>query len=87
MMKFRYCYIPLFVIWMLSLLVQAQDESDFPTAAHAILDDEGQIIMLVNFNTDLGDGWEHTFDRIYPTRYSNETYKLGINTVIYALSH
>ncbi|CAB1062593.1 hypothetical protein D1BOALGB6SA_7373 [Olavius sp. associated proteobacterium Delta 1] len=37
----------------------------------------------------LGDGWEHTFDEFYPypTRYCNAAYKIGINTIIYALSH
>ena len=63
------------------------DNPDYPTSVHGVSDDSGRLMMLVNFNTDLGDGWEHTFDRFYPTRYCNEAYKLGINYIIYAMSH
>ena len=35
--------------------------------------------MVANYNTDLGDGWEHTFYEGYPTQFTNEAYKIGIN--------
>ncbi|MGQ9425654.1 DUF4159 domain-containing protein [Gilvimarinus sp. F26214L] len=63
------------------------DDPDFPPSVHAVLDDDGRVMMVANFNTDLGDGWEHTFYEPYPTRYVNEAYKLGINYIIYSLSH
>ena len=63
------------------------DDADYPTAVHGVFDDRGRLMMAVNFNTDLGDGWEHTFDQFYPTRYCNAAYKIGINTIVYALSH
>lgn len=63
------------------------DNPDYPTTVSGIFDDRGRLMMVVNFNTDLGDGWEHTFDPFYPTRYCNEAYKQGINYIIYALSH
>jgi hypothetical protein len=63
------------------------DNPDFPTEVYGMFDDEGRLMMIINYNTDLGDGWEHTFDEFYPTRYCNEAYKQGINYIIYALSH
>jgi hypothetical protein len=63
------------------------DNVDYPTTVHGVFDDNGRLMMVVNFNTDLGDGWEHTFDGFYPTRYCNAAYKIGVNTIIYALSH
>jgi len=63
------------------------DSADYPAAVHGVFDDSGRLMMVVNFNTDLGDGWEHTFHEFYPTRYCNAAYKIGINTIIYALSH
>lgn len=63
------------------------DDPDFPPSVHGILDDDGRVMLVANFNTDLGDGWEHTFYEPYPTRYVNEAYKLGINYIIYSLSH
>ncbi len=63
------------------------DNADYPTSVHGLFDDEDRLMMVVNFNTDLGDGLEHTFDQFYPTRYCNEAYKLVINYIIHAMSH
>ena len=53
----------------------------------AILDDNGRVMVLINWNSDMGDGWEHTYHPGYPTKYANMAYKLGINYLIYALTH
>ena len=63
------------------------DNADYPTSVHGLFDDDDRLMMVVNFNTDLGDGLEHTFDQFYPTRYCNEAYKLTINYIIHAMSH
>ncbi len=63
-------------------------ESDVEFASnHAILDDDGRIMVLINWNSDIGDGWEHTYHSQYPTKYANLAYQLGINYLIYALTH
>ncbi len=54
---------------------------------HAVLDDHGRVMVLINWNSDMGDGWEHTYDQWYPTRYANAAYQLGINYLIYSLTH
>lgn len=63
------------------------DDPVYPPSVYAILDDDGRVMLVANFNADLGDGWEHTFYEPYPTRYSNEAYKIGINYLIYAFTH
>ena len=63
------------------------DDPKYPPEVYAVLDDEGRVMMVANYNTDLGDGWEHTFYESYPTKYTNEAYKIGINFLIYAFSH
>ena len=63
------------------------DDPGYPPEVYAVLDDAGRVMLVANYNTDLGDGWEHTFLAQYPTRYTNEAYKIGINYLIYALSH
>jgi len=63
-------------------------EQDVDRASnHAILDDSGRVMVLINWNSDMGDGWEHTYDPRYPTRYANLAYQLGINYLIYSLTH
>jgi hypothetical protein len=63
------------------------DDPRYPPSVHAILDDDGRVMLVANFNTDMGDGWEHTFLEMYPTSYTNEAYRLGINYLIYAYTH
>lgn len=52
-----------------------------------IFDDHGRLMVLINHNVDLGDSWEHTGDYNYPRHYSILGYKLGINYIVYALTH
>jgi hypothetical protein len=66
----------------------AQPERDVGEASlHAILDDDGRIMVLINWNTDMGDGWEHTYHPRYPTRYANLAYQMGLNYLIYSMTH
>ena len=52
-----------------------------------LFDDDGRLMVIVNWNTDLGDAWEWADSPDYPLRFSNFAYQLGINIVIYALSY
>jgi hypothetical protein len=52
-----------------------------------IFDDEGRLMVLIIHNMDMGDAFEHAKDPRYPPIYSAEAFKLGINFVIYALTH
>lgn len=52
-----------------------------------IFDDNHRLMVLINFNVDLGDSWEHAADPRYPEFYSMLGYRLGINYVIYAMTH
>lgn len=54
---------------------------------HAVLDDDGRVMVLINWNSDMGDGWEHTYHPSYPTRYANAAYRLGINYLVYSMTH
>ncbi len=46
-----------------------------------------RLMVIVNYNNDIGDYWEYSDTGWYPIDLSNEAYKLGINYVIYALTH
>jgi hypothetical protein len=52
-----------------------------------IYDDEGRLMVLINFNMDLGDAWEHADWPEYPERYTAMSYRLGINYIVYAMTH
>ncbi|MFP5378303.1 MAG: DUF4159 domain-containing protein [Vicinamibacteria bacterium] len=55
----------------------------------AVLDDSGRAMMLINFNTDMGDGWEWSNATDYPgyLRFTAESYQMMINQIVYALTH
>jgi hypothetical protein len=46
-----------------------------------------RLIMIANFNNDMGENWEWSDAGIYPVDVSNEAYKLGINYLMYAMTH
>jgi hypothetical protein len=51
-----------------------------------IFDRDGRLMVLINWNTDLGDAWEWADNPQYPLRFSTYAYEMGINFVIYAMS-
>jgi hypothetical protein len=55
--------------------------------ARGIFDGDGRLMVLINWNTDLGDAWEWADDADYPLHFSNYAYRLGVNIVIYAMSY
>ena len=52
-----------------------------------ISDDNGRLMMVVDYNNDISDYWEWSDDFWYPIDESNEAYKYGVNYVMYALTH
>lgn len=49
--------------------------------------DDGRLMVVINWNTDLGDAWEHADNPAYPLEYSTFAYEMGVNLVVYAMSH
>lgn len=52
-----------------------------------IFDDDGRLMVLVNWNTDLGDAWEWADRPAYPLKFSTYAYEIGINFVVYGMSY
>jgi hypothetical protein len=52
-----------------------------------IYDDKGRIMVAVCHNMDLGDAWEWADHPRYPERYASLAYRVGINNIIYAMTH
>ena len=54
-----------------------------------ILDDTGRPMVLINWNTDMGDGVEWSNAEDYPgyLKWTAQAYQMLINEVIYSLTH
>jgi hypothetical protein len=55
--------------------------------ARGIFDDAGRLMVAINWNTDLGDAWEWADIPEYPLEYSTFAYEMGVNLILYAMSH
>jgi hypothetical protein len=49
-----------------------------------ILDEENRLMVAINWNTDLGDAWEHAEDPCYPLMYSTYAYQMAANFILYS---
>ena len=52
-----------------------------------IYDDSGRLVVVINFNMDLGDAWEHADVPEYALMYTARAYKFAINYVLYSMTH
>lgn len=50
-------------------------------------DPKKRLLVMVNFNTDISNFWEFSATGAVPVSESNEAYKLGVNYVMYGLTH
>jgi hypothetical protein len=56
--------------------------------ARIISDDEGRVMVLMTHNTDISDSWEREGeDASYFYAFSPRGYALGINVLLYAMTH
>ncbi|MGO9011297.1 MAG: DUF4159 domain-containing protein [Bryobacteraceae bacterium] len=53
----------------------------------AIYDDKGRIVVAMCHNMDLGDSWEHADNPQYPARFSDLGIRLGVNYIVYSMTH
>jgi hypothetical protein len=52
-----------------------------------IYDDKGRIMVAICHNMDLGDAWEHADKPWYPEKYTSLAYRIGLNYIIYSMTH
>ena len=64
-----------------------EDNRDRNPAVLGISDDSGRLMVLVTYNSDLGDAWEYMDLPCYPVKFSGMAYRMGLNFMIYAMTH
>jgi Domain of unknown function (DUF4159) len=63
------------------------ERDGYVPALRGVFDEKGRLMVAINWNTDLGDAWEWAENPFYPLKYSNFAYQMGINSIVYAMSH
>ena len=64
-----------------------EQASEIAPMIFGISDDDGRLMVLITYNSDLGDAWEWMDLPCYPQKYSGQAYRMGLNFIIYAMSH
>jgi hypothetical protein len=59
------------------------------TVAHwlGVFDDKNRVMVAISFNSDVGDSWEWADDPAYPEKLSALGIRLGVNYVVYSMTH
>jgi hypothetical protein len=63
------------------------EQDGYQPYVRGISDHNGRLLVLINSNTDLGDAWEWAEDPYYPLEFSTYAYKMGVNFIVYAMTH
>jgi hypothetical protein len=58
-----------------------------PAEFYALQNDHGEYAMILCYNNDLANYWDWIDRQIYPLKPSAEAFRLGINFVIYSMTH
>jgi hypothetical protein len=61
-----------------------------PASFHGVFEDNDptkRLLLVANYNHDLGELWEFSDTGTVPVDLSNDAYKYGVNYVVYAMTH
>jgi hypothetical protein len=52
-----------------------------------VVDEKGRIVVAIDFDMDVGDSWEWADYPPYPEKLSSLGMRMGVNYVMYAMTH
>lgn len=66
---------------------QTHEQDGYVPYLLGIFDEKRRLNVVISFNSDLGDAWEWMDHPQYPEKFSGYAYRIGINFIIYAMTH
>ena len=63
------------------------EKDGFVPKWRAIRDDHGRIVVAICHNMHLGDAWEWADDPEYPEQFSSMAFRVGLNYIVYGMTH
>jgi hypothetical protein len=58
-----------------------------PARWRGIYDDKGRLLVAMTYDSDLGDSWEWADDPYYDEKFSALGIRIGVNYIVYAMTH
>src|SRR5438132_1965010 len=66
---------------------EKDERNGSPAHWRGIYDDQGRLMVAICHNMDLGDSWENADDPRYPEKFSALGIRIGVNYLIYSMTH
>ncbi len=66
---------------------QTFEKDGFHARWRGIYDAKGRVMVAICHNMDLGDSWEHADNPVYPEQYSALGFRIGVNYLVYSMTH
>jgi hypothetical protein len=63
------------------------EKDGFIARWRGIYDDKHRLMVAICHNMDLGDSWEHADNPRYPEQYSALGFRIGVNYLVYSMTH
>ena len=63
------------------------ERGGYTPAWRGIFDTKRRMWVAISFNQDVGDAWEFADDPEYPEKMTSEGIRLGVNYVVYSMTH
>jgi len=63
------------------------EKGGFEPRYMGIHDENGRLMVMINHNVDFGDAWEWAEQEVYPRKFANLAFQLGVNYIIYSMTH
>jgi len=63
------------------------EQDGYIPRVRGIMDEAGRLLVVANWNTDMADAWEWAENPQYPLKYSTFAYQMGVNLIVYSMSH
>ena len=63
------------------------EKDGFVPRWRGIYDDKHRLMVAICHNMDLGDSWENADDPRYPEQYSALGFRIGVDYLVYAMTH
>jgi Domain of unknown function (DUF4159) len=64
---------------------EREDETD--PVVYGVSDDNNRLMIVITYNTDLGDAWEFMDKPCYPQKFTGYALRMGLNVMTYAMTH
>ncbi len=63
------------------------EQDGYEARWRAVYDKKGRIQVAICHNMDLGDAWEWADDPAYPEPFASLAYRIGMNYIVYSMTH